>query len=216
MTYQSPTYQISRDGQEFGPYSLSDVQRYVGTGNILLTDLARAEGMTDWVPVAEVVGTIRVPDPQQPAAAYAAATSQYPDPPNLHWGLVLLFAVLTCGLFIYAWDIVQALYVKRIQSASQALLYYILGLVLLLISVGMTVAKLSPDFSRVLNIVGAVILIVGRFNLRKSLEEHFTTVEPIGLTLSGAMTFFFGPFYFQYHFNRINESKRANRLAITY
>jgi hypothetical protein len=66
------TYKIARDGQEFGPYSLSDVQRYVGTGNILLTDLALAEGGTEWISVAQVVGTIAVPPPVAPG--YGAAT----------------------------------------------------------------------------------------------------------------------------------------------
>jgi hypothetical protein len=203
------TYQISRDGQEFGPYSLADVQRYVGTGNILLTDLARAEGSTDWSPVSQVIGTIAVPQQLAHLGYTAAVTSQYPDPPNLHWGLVILFAFLTCGFFVYAWDIVQALYVKKLQPTSQALMYYIAGLALLVISIGFALGKPGLQIDRILNIVGVVILITGRFNLRKSLEEHFTTVEPIGLTLSGVMTFFFGPFYFQYHFNRINEIKRA-------
>lgn len=205
------TYQISRDGQEFGPYSLADVQRYVGTGNILLSDLARAEGSTEWLPVAQVVGTIAVP--RQPEAAAYAPLQQYPDPPNLHWGLVLLFSVLTCGFFVYAWDIVQALWMRRVQPRSQALFYYLAGLSLLLVSIVVTVSKQSGAAGSVLNIVGAIIVLIGRFNLRRSLEDHFNTVEPIGLGLSGIMTFFFGPFYFQYHFNRINAIKRAHQLA---
>lgn len=205
------TYQISRDGQEFGPYSLADVQRYVGTGNILLSDLARAEGSTEWLPVAQVVGTIAVP--RQPEAAAYAPLQQYPDPPNLHWGLVLLFSVLTCGFFVYAWDIVQALWMRRVQPRSQALFYYLAGLSLLLVSIVVTVSKQSGAAGSVLNIVGSIIVLIGRFNLRRSLEDHFNTVEPIGLGLSGIMTFFFGPFYFQYHFNRINAIKRAHQLA---
>ena len=47
--------------------------------------------------------------------------------------------------------------------------------------------------------------------MRRSMEEHFNGPEPIGLSLSGVMTFFFGIYYFQYHFTRINELKRAAR-----
>lgn len=207
-------YTISRDGQEFGPYSLADVQRYVGTGNILLTDLARADGMTDWNPVSQVIGTITVPQAPSPGAyAPYAPLADFPDPPNLHWGLVLLFSVLTCGLFVYIWDIVQASYVKRLKPDSKALFYYIPAIILVLLSVGMNISKQFGSSGGLLNIVGAVLLLVGRFNLRSSLEDHFNTAEPIGLTLSGVMTFFFGPFYFQYHFNRINEIKRAHRLT---
>src|SRR5258705_10913832 len=63
-------YFIKRDEKEYGPYSLADLQKYVGTGNILLTDLCRSEGLTDWVPVSQVIGNIPVPTPApQPAAA---------------------------------------------------------------------------------------------------------------------------------------------------
>jgi hypothetical protein len=210
------TYKIARDGQEFGPYSLADVQRYVGTGNILMTDFALAEGATEWIPVAQVVGTIAVAPPVAPMAYAAAQGMQFPDPPNLHWALVLVLGIVTCGLFVYAWDIVQALFVKRIQPNSKALIYYIAGVGMLLLSVILTVAKLNTTGASLLNIVGAVLVLIGRFNLRSSLEEHYNVVDPVGLSLSGVMTFFFGPFYFQYHFNRINEIKRAYRLQNPY
>jgi hypothetical protein len=47
--------------------------------------------------------------------------------------------------------------------------------------------------------------------MRRSMEEHYNGPEPIGLSLSGVMTFFFGVYYFQYHFTRINEMKRLAR-----
>ena len=47
--------------------------------------------------------------------------------------------------------------------------------------------------------------------MRRSMEEHFNGPEPMGLSLSGVMTFFFGGIYFTYHLNRINELKRAAR-----
>jgi hypothetical protein len=55
------------------------------------------------------------------------------------------------------------------------------------------------------------VRLVARFIFRSELLQHFNTVEPIGLQLSGVMTFFFGGLYFQYHFNRINEIKRSLR-----
>ena len=48
-------YYISRDGQQFGPYTLAEVQRYVADGNILLTDLAHSEGMAGWEFRSEVI-----------------------------------------------------------------------------------------------------------------------------------------------------------------
>ena len=51
------TYQVSRNGQMYGPYTLDDLRRYVASGNILLTDMAKSEEMPDWLPVAQILGT---------------------------------------------------------------------------------------------------------------------------------------------------------------
>ena len=40
-------YFIKRDLQEYGPYTLSELQRYVASGNVLLTDLCHSEGATE-------------------------------------------------------------------------------------------------------------------------------------------------------------------------
>lgn len=63
-------YSISREGKEYGPYTLADLQRYVALGNILVTDLTRSEGMTEWVLVSQVIGNIPLRAlPSNPAAA---------------------------------------------------------------------------------------------------------------------------------------------------
>jgi hypothetical protein len=54
-------YFISRNDQQYGPYTLADLQRYVATGSILVSDMTCSEGMTEWVPVSQVIGNIPVP-----------------------------------------------------------------------------------------------------------------------------------------------------------
>jgi hypothetical protein len=54
-------YFISRNDQQYGPYTLADLQRYVAAGSILVTDMTRSEGMTEWIPVSQVIGNIPVP-----------------------------------------------------------------------------------------------------------------------------------------------------------
>jgi hypothetical protein len=239
-------YFIKRDLNEYGPYSLSDLQKYVASGNILLTDLCRSEGLTDWVPVSQVIGNIPVPAAPQPAApqpaagtvyegpagagaaaygtqgSYAAPVgSQYPPPPSLHWGVVLLLAVLTCGIFGWVWAFVQAAWVKKIDPASKALLYY--GIAVALI-VAMTVAAFGAGIAGrpatagggiflICRLAGAIMWLVAAFNMRSSIEEHYNSKEPIGLSLSGVMTFFFSVYYFQYHFTRINEMKQRQMMG---
>src|SRR5258708_26443985 len=106
-------YFIKRELNEYGPYSLADLQKYVASGNILLTDLCRSEGLTDWVPVSQVIGNIPVPAAApQPAprtvyggsapadgapARYAApAFTPYPTPPASPLRNLNLLATLTC------------------------------------------------------------------------------------------------------------------------
>lgn len=235
-------YFIKRDLNEYGPYTLADLQKYVASGNVLLTDLCRSEGLTDWVPVSQVIGNIPVPPTPQPAApvapagtvygaaapayggapaAYAApAASQYPPPPNLHWGLCVFLSFITCGIFSVVWIMIEALWLKKVQPASKAVTYFgiVIGLwllsLVLSISGAVNAARVGHADNSLQSIQGIVSLgimvvwIVGAFNMRESIEEHFNSAEPIGLSLSGVMTFFFNVWYFQYHFTQINEMKR--------
>jgi hypothetical protein len=68
-------YYIQRQLHEYGPYTLADLQRYVAQGSILLTDLTRSEGMTDWVAVSQVMGNIPVPVVPAPAQSPASTAS---------------------------------------------------------------------------------------------------------------------------------------------
>ena len=257
-------YQISRNGQEYGPYTLEDLQRYLASGNVLPTDLAKSETMTEWVPVSELLsggapqGTpVQPSEPAAgPSAGYtnvgtvtgaaasgysgfdygspgytapnpnALAASPYPDAPNLHWGLVLLFAVLTCSLFMFIWNLIVAAWLKRVQPNATSLFYYV-GAGVLLVIQWMVSANYSlhhvfePGLHHFsgspgglfIGLVAWIVRLVARFSQRASLEEHFNGPEPVGLQLNPVMTFFFGGLYFQYHLNRINAMKQAARYG---
>src|SRR3954468_18339238 len=121
-------YYIQRQLNEYGPYTLADLQRYVAQGSIQLTDLTRSEGMTEWTPVSQVIGNIPIPLAAGTAAGVSAGGMSYGGggtiyggssagygaqafpmqgnpivPPDFHWALVLLIGVCTCGLFNHAW-----------------------------------------------------------------------------------------------------------------
>jgi len=222
------TYQVSRNGQMYGPYTLEDLQRYVAAGNILPTDLAKGDDMPDWVPVAQILGAAGAPAP--PTYATPAAYPQqpgvaYPDPPNLNWGLELLLGFLTCGLFVIVWNLIIASWANRIQPASKALMYYIIATVLIVLNVGGSwniIISIShhvqpPHHSLLGNLIGLacwVVRLIARFTLRDTLEQHFNGPEPLGLRLSAVMTFFFGGIYFQYKLNEINQVKQAIRYRV--
>jgi hypothetical protein len=186
----------------------------------------------EWISVAQVVGTIAVPPPVAPGYA-AAAMPQFPVPPDLNWGLVLLFDFITCGIFNIAWNLIQALWIKKVQPETKALQWYIVILSIAVVSIFVTISRFAflmhghgaghheaPSIVAVSYMLSAASLvmnwIVYPFAMRDSLLKHFNESDPIGLELSGVMTFFFGSLYFQYHLNRINEMKRAYRLGIPY
>jgi hypothetical protein len=236
-------YFIKREEKEYGPYSLADLQKYVASGNVLLTDLCRSEGLTDWVPVSGVIGNIPVPvaAPQPGAgtvygapAAYGAAAgyaqqtgTQYPSPPTLHWALVLLFTCLTCGIFSIVWLVIEALWIRKVKPDTKSVTYLTIavGIWVTLIAVSLYQGVMSAasghsspglqGFALLLDLAYFVLFLYAVFTMRSDIEEHFTTAEPIGLRLSGVMTFFFAVFYFQYHFTRIGEMKRRHMTGST-
>lgn len=213
-------YTIKRGEQQYGPYSLAELQRYVASGNILLTDLCRSEGMADWVPVSQVIGTIPVPSAAPQAPVAAAPGTVYPDPPSLHWALVLLLAFVTCGIFSWVWMFVQASWMKKVLPTTKVMTYYGIAIALYCVGIVITLSSgVSPGqeanpLGGLFNLAGAVLFIVGAFAMKSSMEEHFNTAERIGLQLSGVMTFFFNVLYFQYHFTQIVEMKKRQRMGL--
>ena len=263
------TYHVSRNGQVYGPYTREDLDRYIASGHILLTDTAKSDEMTDWVPVSQIVaqpgglaaspasgagvppsgmpqpGPTAPPyappaafgaPPAYPPAAYGVSPAGYPatggfeNPPNLHWGLVLLFDVLTCSLFQIVWNIIIAAWFRRVSGNAKILTLYIVSAVLIVVQgiAGQAVGFMAGSFgsgryggtvpnfgahTALLGIYGLlalgtwVIRLIARFTFMAELQRHYNTVEPIGLHTNGVLTFFFGGIYLQSLLNEVNQRK---------
>jgi hypothetical protein len=240
-------YYIQRELNEYGPYTLADLQRYVAQGSILPTDLTRSEGMTEWVPVSQVIGNIPIPAPIQPGYApgtpaygggtvYAGETNLYgaqgampvtttgPVPPDFHWALVLLVSFF-CGFFQIVWLFIEAGFVKKLDREDKSLAFLIGGMVTSIVAfIVFFTAAASAGANRqepptvalvsflLIALGGAVLHLIGIFQMRSSIENYYNTIEPINLRLSGVMTFFFAVYYFQYHFTRIANWKKTGYL----
>jgi uncharacterized membrane protein YhaH (DUF805 family) len=72
-------YFVNRSGDQFGPYSLSELQHYVAEGRLAMTDLAWTEGMPEWAFICDVIGNLRQPNSRSMTADTEAA--------RLHHGL---------------------------------------------------------------------------------------------------------------------------------
>ena len=220
-------YTVKRGEQTWGPYSLGDLQRYVQSGNIALTDLTQSEGMNDWAPIAQVIGTVQVPQ----AAVYSMpmvmepAAESVPLPPNLHWIPVLLMNLvlrLTRLGFVFnaIWTMVLANWARKLDGDNNTLVYaamnpagVIAGIVAarVLRNAGMSRAAALEVWLLLLFLSFAVYL-VAIFKIKAAMESYYNSVENIGLLLSGVMTFFFGTIYLQFHVNRIARWKTTGIL----
>jgi hypothetical protein len=234
-------YYIQRQLNEYGPYTLADLQRYVAQGSILLTDLTRSEGMTDWVPVSQVIGNIPIPVPIQPGYAlstpayggvpmYGGAGAAYgaqglaptvtagPVPPDFHWALVLLIGFVTCGLFWWAWWIVEGVFVRKLKSDSKALLFVILSFACYFTGgfINGFMRALNPretvNFGVPFFLIALLLFVIAEFQMKNDLEEYYNSMEPINLRLNGGLTFFFAVWYFQHHLSRIAQWKKSGVL----
>src|SRR5258708_25600478 len=82
------SYYIQRQQNQYGPYSLAELQTYLSQGSILWTDLGRTDAMTNWVPVSQLVNLVvppaGVPPPASAAVAGAAAPPAAAQVPHVY------------------------------------------------------------------------------------------------------------------------------------
>lgn len=193
-------YFVKRGEQEYGPYSLAALQQYVQQGNISPEDMARSEGMTDWMKVSSILGNVPV-TPNQFGAAVARVVPSYPLPPKLHWAVVTLLSIVTIGIFYIIWAFIQAVWIRKVRPKSKALWFLIAYVVL-----GFGPALFdNPGIEALCRLAGSVCFLIAAFQMRSDIEEFYATLNPAGISLSGVMTFFFNIIYFQYHLGDIRE-----------
>lgn len=211
-------YFVKRGEQRFGPYNLSDLQRYVQSGNIASDDLTQSEGMSEWVPVSQVLGNIPATAVTSGGAAAAPALQQelVPLPPNWHWAIVLVLGLVTRQLFNLVWALVQANWARRLIGDNKPMVLVamypagmIAGVLIMTLFRGQALAGLGGLFI----IAGAIVYLFGVFSIKAAMEEYYTSTENIGLAMSGVMTFFFSTVYIQYHVNRIARWKKTGVLS---
>ena len=207
-------YTLARGGHQYGPFTVEQLRDQYSQGSVQPTDLVWCPGMTTWSPVGEVLGSGVAPgappplDPETPQALPPPASASrsedvaYPKPPALHWALVFLFTVLTCGIFAIVWMFVHAVWVRKIDPTCNALIVLAVGIPLQIV--------LGFDGHDLLAaLASAVATTWAYFLMRSVLETRF------GVAHSLIMTFFFNVLYLQYHMTGIAEGEHAPRSHST-
>lgn len=161
---------------------------------------------------------------------YAAQGGAVPSsggvmPPNMQWWLVLIISMV-CGLFSLYWLYQIVTFAQQIDPNSKAKKNYLLGILLAIVGyvvvlVGaiagaaadsVAMSTIGSLVGMVAILAGVVFVILGHFDVRKSMEQYYNSVENIGLKLNPVFTFFFNIYYFTYHFNRITKWKTTGVL----
>lgn len=225
------SYFVYRNQQESGPYSLQDLQSYIASGSVTAADHVRDDQGGAWTTVGQLLNPPAAPIAYQapaapiavqPVAVAASGAPAVPLPPNLHWALVLLIGMVFSP-FVIVWVIVQMVWVRHIDKQSKALMFYLIALIGYIVFAGIGVASLlshsdNPGIIDAIPFLLATFLglffgIKSLFDVRRSMVTYYNSVEPIGLRMSGAMTFFFSVYYFQYHMSRIATWKTTGVLS---
>lgn len=159
----------------------------------------------------------------EPGLAEAEPRVIYPPPPGVHWaalfaaqiGLAILAVILVpkpwwnlvSNLAVDGWMIYLCLWLRKINTASMSLFFCIAYIALQL---AFTVPTGPPPtsfgitvFAAVLALLALLLWLVTIYVIRADLHYHYNLREPVGLYLSGVMTFLFSFLYFQYHLHKI-------------
>lgn len=129
---------------------------------------------------------------------------------------------VTFGIFAWIWALKEAGFARKLDPRSSARTLMLLAVIGFIISSLLEIGVVAPGDSDVKSMfaiafflcymASAILFIVAAFQIRRAMVIYYTTVEPIGLRMSGAMTFFFNVLYIQYHNDRIATWKRTGFL----
>src|SRR5436305_14589769 len=122
-------FRVCRGGNEFGPYTEAQLREYLASGNIVESDRVRSAQMKKWHSVKRVMPRLDKAARRAAlqTARMAALRNDLPSPPDIPWGIALVLEIFTEFSFFVAWDIVQAVWLHRVQKNSRALWYYLVA-----------------------------------------------------------------------------------------
>jgi len=124
---------ITRDGERYGPYSLTEVQADIDAGNIRPSDLAWHEGATGWIEVWQVDG-ITIPKRRVPPPPPPSASPVYnPNPPPKSSGGELVILILLTVLLPIVGLIVGIIRISKPERRNEGGILLLVALCLMII-----------------------------------------------------------------------------------
>ena len=164
----------------------------------------------------------------QPSQLGLSAEPEYPPPPRIHWFVLLLcwwvlgtliarfapkpYQNLLNSLVVDAWAFYLCLWIRQLDPDARCIFWCDAYLVVELTCAALTIQQHStPTVTLIWGILAMASTILGIatiFLIRADLEKHYNEREPIGLHLSGGLTFFLSFLYFQSQLYPIAQLKK--------
>jgi hypothetical protein len=173
-------------------------------------------------------------NPISASAFQGTLEPQYPPPPRVSWGVLLLAEVVISSLIsafapapyrdllnslvVDAWAFYLCLWIRKLDvnatSPFWCDVYVIVELAFAAIQIRQQPSPGIQMLSGLLGLTASILGIVMIFVVRADLIRHYNQREDYSLVLSPVMTFFFSFLYFQYHLCDIADQKRKERKTI--
>jgi hypothetical protein len=244
---------VGQDGKQEGPCSEADVRRWLAEGRFGRDAVAWRKGMPDWVPLTTLLGERPAAAPASPppmaarpasfsgsaarAADWAATVEarrddqqqtyanrkSLPSPPSLHWALVVLFTILTLGIFGIVWPFIQANWVRRIDEQSSA--KTMLGLAITCYFIGyflILAGTPSPEgdgahpgmvgFGALLELTYFVLYVAAYFSMAGSIKREMAAYQ-VPVQIGGVTLFFFNTLYLQGQLSWLARWQRTGQTS---
>ena len=167
---------------------------------------------------------------EPPTSPETAPRVIYPPPPNVFWVVLLAaqfaIAILTVILFpkpywnlvstllCDIWVVYLCLWLHKLDARFMSIFWFAACIAL---QIAITFPSSSPPIGTGITVVAAILALAGALTwivtiyvIRAELHIHYNVREPVGLYLSGVMTFFFSFLYFQYHLYKIAQLRERN------
>lgn len=232
---------IGQKGERYGPYDEATVRQWIREGKFTSDALAWREGMVGWAALVSLfpapptakprpvqptractgIGSTREPFSAARSAAVNHASTSLPEPPSLHWALVLLFAILTLGIFGIIWPFVQAHWARKIDSGSKASLLlcialgcFVVGGILYFSGLAAALKGDAGLMSLGVTLLFAnwVLSLVAYFSVADSMRRQLPAygVKP---QIGGVTLFFFTVYYLQGQLSWVARWKRTGKTS---
>jgi hypothetical protein len=108
---------IAREGKQFGPYTLEEVNRNLQQGLLQPTDLAWHEGMTNWAALSTLEGVVTATGGQRPPPPPAAPGG---PPKGAKPDTYLVSAILATLFCCLPFGVVAIVYAAQVDSKWHA------------------------------------------------------------------------------------------------